>query len=269
MFEVWFIVFILFMLGAAIGSFLHVVAERNVQYAMVNDQSMFKAKWSRVSGRSMCPVCKKQLTARELIPIFSYIFQKATCRGCGVHIPPHYIVIELLSGFLAAALLAPAILAGQALLVPILMYIAACLLVILIHTDARSMMLPDTFIMLLGTIALAIAIISGLSIDNMAFGALAGAGVIYAIWLATAGQGIGFGDVKLMMPLGILFGLQGVVTLLFIAFFVGGLVGILLLATKRAGRKTAIPFGPFLAGAALFLMIFPRISDLFFGLFGV
>jgi len=282
MLETVFTIFILFALGAAIGSFLHVVAERYMD-ALTSPNPSFVRRGMRrvlsplrrgswrglVLGRSYCPHCKKQLTARELVPIFSYIFQKGRCRGCGVRIPMHYAVLEVLSGILCVAFIAPAFVAGQLLTIPILLYIAACILIILIHIDARSMMLPDVFILILGIIALVIASISGLSGDSMAFGALVGAGVIYAIWLATAGQGIGFGDVKLMIPLGILFGFQGVVTLLFIAFLVGGLVGVVLLATNSATRKTAIPFGPFLAGAALVLMVFPSISDRFFVLLGV
>mgnify|MGYP001619395892 CR=1 FL=1 len=257
MLETVFTVFILFALGSAIGSFLHVVAER------------YMAGENPFLGNSMCPHCKKKLTARELVPIFSYIFQKAKCRGCNAYIPMHYVLLELLSGFLCVVLLAPTLVSGQILVVPILLYVSACILIILIHIDARSMMLPDRFIRFLGIIAFAIALYSGMSGDNMAYGALIGSGLIYAIWLATAGQGIGFGDVKLMIPLGILFGFQGAVTLLFIAFFVGGLVGIVLLATHSATRKTAIPFGPFLAGAALVLLVFPSIPDRFFALLGV
>lgn len=257
MLETYFIIFILFAFGSAIGSFLHVVAER------------YMAGESPFLGNSICPHCKKKLTARELIPIFSYLFQKARCRGCGAHIPMHYALLELLSGFLCVALLAPALVSAQLSITPVLLYIAACILLILIHIDARSMMLPDIFVLLLGIVAFAVATFSELSGDSIVFGALAGAGCIYVIWLATAGQGIGFGDVKLMIPLGIMFGLQGAVTLLFIAFFVGGIVGIALLATKSATRKTAIPFGPFLAGAALVLLVFPGISDRFFALLGV
>ncbi len=283
MLETMFIVFILFVFGSAIGSFLHVVAERYIETLTSPNPSFVRRGMRRrpllltkekdgmrlVSGRSRCPYCKKKLTARELVPIFSYIFQKARCRGCGAHIPMHYMLLEIVSGVLCVALVAPALLSGQAMLLPALLYIAACILLVLIHIDARSMMLPDLFIILLGMIAILIAYISGTSGDSMAFGALIGAGSIYTIWLATAGQGIGFGDVKLMIPLGMLLGFQGAVTLLFIAFLIGGLTGVALLATKNATRKTAIPFGPFLAGAALVLMVFPSISDRFFGLLGL
>ncbi|MEO6078148.1 MAG: A24 family peptidase, partial [Candidatus Andersenbacteria bacterium] len=88
-------------------------------------------------------------------------------------------------------------------------------------------------------------------------------------WIATGGAGIGFGDVKLMIPFGILFGFRGSVTLLFISFFIGGLVGIWLLATKKASKKTAIPFGPFLAISAFLIMLVPDIPHRFFQLLGV
>lgn len=257
MIEIYLIVFTLFMFGAIIGSFLHVVAER------------YMASESPWKGRSMCPQCKKHLHARELMPIFSYLVQQGRCRGCRANIPIHYMVLEALSGFFCVVLLFPAIISNQAYTVHGLYYIVACLLLILIHIDMRSMMLPDTFIILLGIVTLAISVLLGTSVDSMLFGMLAGAGLLYAIWAVTGGQGLGFGDVKLMIPLGILFGLQGVITMLFMAFLSGGFVGIILLATTRATRKTAIPFGPFLAGSALILLIVPAIPDRFFDLLGV
>ncbi len=247
MLETGFIVFVLFILGSAIGSFLHVVAER-----YMSGESPFV-------GNSKCPHCNKQLTAQELIPIFSYIFQKAKCRGCGVAIPAHYPIIEFVTGILAVALLISQPLA----------FLLACILIILVRIDIRTMLLPDMFIWLLTGIAIISRLLYGFSGDDIAFGVLAGAGIIYGIWAATFGQGIGFGDVKLMVPLGIYFGLQGTVTLLFIAFLFGGIWGVFLLATKRASRKTAIPFGPFLAGAALLLLVLPNISDRFFMFLGV
>lgn len=247
----------LFIFGSTIGSFLHVVADR-----YMNGSSALK-------GHSVCPDCKKRLAALELIPIFSYVMQKARCRGCGISIPMHYPLLELVSGVFSVLVFLPVVATSQSLVLALCTYIAVCLLLMLIHIDARSMMLPDMFILLLGIVSIVIALLTGITADQMALGALIGAGSIYAIWLATAGEGIGFGDVKLMIPLGILFGPQGSITLLFLAFFIGGMVGILLLAMKRAGRKTAIPFGPFLAGVALLLLISPQISDRFFALLGV
>jgi len=238
----------LFFLGAAIGSFLHVVAER------------YMSPKSAFVGRSFCPNCKKTLTALETIPIFSYTFNRAMCRGCKTEIPVHYPIIELLTGLLAITLLS----SGH-----ILLFVSACILVILIRIDSKLMLLPDKYIYLLIGVVIANAFYSNADFTDSIFGILAGAGALYLLWIGTAGKGLGFGDVKLMIPLGILFGLKGVVALLFFAFFSGGAVSVFLLASRRVTPKTAIPFGPFLAGSALVIMVFPGLKDLFFMFLGV
>ncbi|MDA1169185.1 MAG: prepilin peptidase [bacterium] len=246
--ETGLLVFFLFCLGAAIGSFLHVVAER------------YGTGLSFSKGNSLCPQCKKALSARELIPLFSYIFSRAECKGCRAEIPAHYAISELLTGLLAVVLL----LHGN-----ILLFLAACILVILIRIDSRLMLLPDTYIYLLIGISIAYALRVNADFTDIVFGMLAGAGSLYLLWIGTLGRGLGFGDVKLMIPLGILFGLRGTVALLFFSFFAGGIVSIFLLVSGRVTPKTAIPFGPFLAGAALLLMVFPGLTDRFFIFLGV
>ncbi len=259
-FDIGLLAITLFLFGAIIGSFLHVVAER---YG--TGESIVGNK-----GRgSVCPHCKKNLSARELVPIFSYILQRARCASCKQEIPFHYPVLELLSGLVTVLLLMPPV-QGQAdgAAAGILLF-AAYVLLVLIRIDAKSMILPDGYIAILGGAALLYAYRSGSTVQEAFVGALAGALPLYALWIATSGKGIGFGDVKLMIPLGIAFGFRGAITLLFFAVCAGGMVGIFLLASKKAGPKTAIPFGPFLAGAALVLMVFPTISDRFFAFLGV
>jgi prepilin signal peptidase PulO-like enzyme (type II secretory pathway) len=248
---------LLFISGSIFGSFLHVLAER------------YGSPTSAFSGRSQCPHCKKTLTPSELIPIVSYVLSKGKCRGCSEQISVHYPITELLSGMLAALLLAPPFIVHTSFLIPTLAYIVACILIVLIRIDSRLMVLPDGYIVLLTVIATLRMIVSGGSLDDALLGALVGSMTIYVIWSVTGGRGIGFGDVKLMIPLGIIFGLRGSITLLFIAFCIGGFVGTFLLVTKRATGKTAIPFGPFLAGAALILLLAPFVSDRFFAFLGV
>lgn len=262
----------LFCFGAVIGSFLHVVAERYGTGLSIVGKFSFPRflnkggpaprssdRWQSEVG-SFCPYCKKNLTAVEMIPIFSYTLSRAMCRSCKAEIPFHYPVTELLTGLLAMILLA----SGQ-----IVLFIAACVLVILIRIDSRCMLLPDKYIILLTGIALVRALQSNFDFTDSVFGVLAGAGALYVLWIGTAGKGLGFGDVKLMIPLGILFGLKGIVALLFIAFFCGGAVSVFLLVSHRVTPKTAVPFGPFLAGSALLIMVFPELTDLFFTFLGV
>ena len=248
MVETGFIVIILFSFGAAIGSFLHVVGER------------YGTGTSFAKGNSFCLTCKKTLTASETIPIISFCLSGARCRGCKAEIPVSYPMAELLTGFLAVALLY----SGN-----ILLFIAACFLVVLIRIDSRLMLLPDVYVYLLTGISIAYAWRVNTDFTDIVFGMLVGTVALYLLWISTGGRGIGFGDVKLMIPLGILFGFQGIVTLLFFAFVAGGLVSVFLLACGRVTPKTAIPFGPFLAGAALLIMVFPGLTNLFFMFLGV
>lgn len=257
MFEVGLIVGVLFCLGAAIGSFLHVMAER-----YLSEKSAFK-------GRSECPVCHKTLGALEMIPIISYVLLGAKCKGCRTEIPAHYPMIEFLTAVMASLLLTPAVSSGVGMLYASLVFVMACILIVLIRIDSKSMLLPDGYIWTLTGVSIAAVMVRGVDSADAIFGVLVGSGFLYLLWIGTSGRGIGFGDVKLMIPLGIFLGLFGTIALLFFAFFVGGAVSVFLLASKQVTAKTAIPFGPFLAGAALVCMVFPEAIDRFFAFLGV
>jgi prepilin signal peptidase PulO-like enzyme (type II secretory pathway) len=143
----------------------------------------------------------------------------------------------------------------------------AALLVILFMVDLKTMYLPDHFvgILLLAVVLLRVVDYSLLtthySLTNAMLGVGIGAGFLLMLWVVTRGRGIGLGDVKLMVPLGILFGPLGTTALLFIAYMSGGLLALYLLFKKKAHLKTALPFGPFLCGAALLLLIFPNLPN--------
>lgn len=92
------------------------------------------------------------------------------------------------------------------------------------------------------------------------WGMATGVGFLCFLWLITKGRGLGIGDIKLMVPLGILFGPAGTGILLMSAFITGGLISIGLLLTHRATMKTPVPFGPFLAGIAILLIIIPALQ---------
>lgn len=248
---------VLFLLGSAIGSFLLVVADRY----MVGEGFL--------RGRSKCDACGHQLYWVDLIPYVSYVVSRGKCRYCNASLSLSYPLFEFAAGALCVALIVPVVYGGGSLMSAIIGYAIACILLILVRIDVVHMVLPDMF--LLGVAGLVVAKIAmgHVSYDSIALGILVGAGFLYSLWSATGGAGIGFGDVKLMVPLGALFGLQGTITLLFVAFFIGGLLGIVLLALRKVHKKTAVPFGPFLIIAAYILMLYPSISDRFFQLIGV
>lgn len=245
---------LLFVIGAIVGSFLNVVALRSM------------TKEDIIAKPSHCPHCQRRLAWFELIPILSFIFLRGRCSSCGQAISIQYPLIEGLTG-LAAVLIfttAPLVVPSASLI-----FIAVCLLVVLSVIDSRTLLLPDRFI----TILLAVALIkqainpSSEILITSFWGIAIGAGFLLLVWLITRGSGIGLGDVKLMVPVGILLGMN-VVWVLLLAFIAGGLWGIYLLAARQATPKTAVPFGPFLAAAAIVCLVIPSVSDILWDFIG-
>ena len=78
-----------FLLGAALFSFMNVVAWR------------LPRGMDPLKGRSVCPQCGHTLGAPDLVPVFSWLFLRGRCRHCGAHIPARYLLVELLGGVLA------------------------------------------------------------------------------------------------------------------------------------------------------------------------
>lgn len=248
--------FFLFFLGTLLGSYLQVIADRWVEKIKKNQQRM------QVGKRSVCPNCGKQLSWQELFPLLSFIFQRGRCRGCKISISARYPIVELTMGFFVLALGWQAGVAGPELVMLVLQIGMVALLLILFLIDLDTMYLPDQFVLgLLLIVVTSFFVIDYQSLIPSLAGAAVGVGVPGLIWLLSKGRGIGLGDVKLMLPLGLYFGLWDTVVLLWLAFVVGGLVGIWLLLKKKVELKTAIPFGPFLIGAALLLLLQPGLAS--------
>lgn len=222
---------IVFIFGAAIGSFLNVVILRSIK------------GWG-LSGRSQCPHCNHTLGVPDLFPILSFTILGGKCRHCGAPISVQYPIVEFTAGLLCMITFPN-----------VLLFSILCVLLVLFVIDLKTFLLPDFFIVLLGVLV----VLQG----NVSFhGMFIGAGFLLALWIITRGKGIGFGDVKLLIPIGFLAGIQGTVSILFASFLVGAIFGIVLIVTGLATRKSAIPFGPFLAGAAMVILTFPEIGEL-------
>lgn len=250
-------VFSLFAFGAVVGSFLNVVALR------------FIAGEEIVFTPSHCPRCNHRLSWFENIPIISYIFLRAHCRSCGAAISVQYPLVELAAGLTALMLFLPGA-TNYTLFQAIIVFVFVCVLLVLWVIDARTFLLPDQFIIGLGIVAIVFYIQKEQwqYFPSAILGAVLGGGFLYMLWLITKKQGIGFGDVKLMIPVGFLLGWQGVIVCLFLSFIIGGALASFLLVTARVNLKTAVPFGPYLAGTAIVLLTFPHLSTLVLGLLG-
>jgi leader peptidase (prepilin peptidase) / N-methyltransferase len=246
-------------LGLAIGSFLNVVIWRVPRGESV------------VTPSSHCPNCDMQISPRDNIPVLSWLLLRGRCRGCGSSISARYLVVEVLTaltfGLLACDL-------GLAWQLPAYLYLAAVgIALAFIDLDTKrlpnALTLPSVPIM---AVLLALpAIMQGRWDDYLR--ALLGGGALFAFYLLLAivyPAGMGMGDVKLAPTLGIAlawFGWGPFVVGAFLAFLLGGVVGVALMVLRKAGRRSAIPFGPFMvAGAGIGILAGPELAAWYSGL---
>ena len=249
-------------LGLLVGSFLNVVVHR------------VPAGGSVVSPPSACPRCGHRLRARDNVPVLSWLLLRGRCRDCGAPISARYPMLELGTAVLLGLV---AVQVGWSPELPAFLYLA-CVAVALTAIDLEHHRLPDAIV--LPSYVVGAVLLAGAAAVQGDWSALLGAGIglavlwlgYFALALAKPG-GMGFGDVKLAGLLGMHLGYLGWAELAvgaFAAFLVGGLVGVVLLATRRAGRRSAIPFGPFmLLGAAIGVAVGPDVAAGYLGLVGL
>ncbi|MGK2879128.1 MAG: prepilin peptidase [Solirubrobacterales bacterium] len=233
---------VLFVFGLPIGSFLTVVA-----YRLPRGET----PWS--PSRSYCPSCNTQIAARDNIPVLGWLLLRGRCRSCGASISWMYPALELATALLLAAVglkfgwsieLLPA-----ALLVVTLTVVTA--------TDIETQLIPNAILFVSGcsgVVAMALAYpdewLTWVLAAVISFVAMLVVALAYP-------RGMGFGDVKYAAVLGLYLG-RAVVPAMFIAFLVGTIIGLGVIAQKgvAAGRKTKIPFGPFMSlGAAIAIFV--------------
>jgi leader peptidase (prepilin peptidase) / N-methyltransferase len=219
-------------LGAVLGSFLNVVA-----YRLPRHESL-------IAPASRCIRCDTPIKPYDNIPIISFLLLRGHCRSCGVAISPRYPLVEALTGVLCAgAAIAHASGSAIALSIALILVVVPAALI-----DLEHRIIPNSLTALGAVVALAL----GLALDpagepqRLIAGAAAGGFLLIAA-LAYPG-GMGMGDVKLAGVMGLFLG-RAVAPAILIALVVGVLVGAVIVARKgaREGRKTAVPFGPFLA----------------------
>lgn len=223
------------MLGALCASFTGVIAER-----VHTGQS-----W--VSGRSRCNSCRRQLDARDLIPVFSWIAWRGRCRTCKARVPSLYVVVELLLGisFVSAYQLF-----GLAPVLPFFL-VALVLLLFIVLYDLRHMIVPVGVSNLLLTLSVIVALLSAPTPQAFGLTLLVAGSIGFGFFLLhtlSKGRAMGLGDAPVALALSLLVGTQAFAGLLF-SFWIGALYGIVVLSTRRGGPRMGIevPFVPFLA----------------------
>lgn len=241
-----------FIYGLVFGSFFNVVGLR-----VPKGESI-------VRPPSHCTVCDRNLTVKDLVPVFSYVFLKGKCRGCGTKIHWVYPVMELATGLLFA--FAYYQLGFTLELVVALLFIS--LLVIITVSDIAYMLIPDKILLFFLIPLIVLRVFEPLSPwwDSIV-GAVVGFGVLFLIAIVSKG-GMGGGDIKLFFVIGLVLGWVPTLLTLFLASIIGTVIGVISLRRTKQGRKTPIPFGPSIAIAAIIAYFYGEsLVDLYVNLF--
>lgn len=246
-----------FLLGASIGSFLNVCI-----YRLPDGESI-------VLPSSHCRSCSRVLPWYENMPLLSYVIQRGRCRACGARFSSRYFWIELLTAFLASALVYQFGLTITTL--GYFVFLAA--LVAITFIDLDHQIIPNVISLPGIVVGLLFSLVSPtLTFWDSLLGVVAGAGVLLAVfwgyYLVTHQEGLGMGDPKLLAMIGAFLGWRAIGFTLFCASLVGSVVGLALMRYHHADRKMALPFGPFLAfGAVCYLFFGEQVINWYLGLF--
>jgi leader peptidase (prepilin peptidase) / N-methyltransferase len=230
-------------LGLLIGSFLTVVVDRVPQGKSI------------VTPGSACGSCGLQLGPLDLVPVVSWLMLRGRCRRCKAKIGIEPLILELVDAALYVALALHFGLSWELAAFCVL----ASGLVALSWIDLKTQRLPRTIIYATAAIGVPLLCVAALVKDEprrmwtMVIGA-AGALAFMAIVYVVSRGGMGDGDVRLSPLLGAYLGWlnPGMVAMgFFLAFLFGAVVGVVVMIISRGGRKTAVPFGPFLAAGTM------------------
>lgn len=243
------------LLGLCFGSFLNVVIYR------------LPLGLSLVRPRSRCGACGNQIRWYHNVPVLGWIGLRGKCADCGAKIAVRYPLVEAIG----AALFTLALL-GFATPIESLAAAWVCLsLLVVFFVDLDHRIIPDE-ISLGGTAFGLILAHWTIGLVPALIAAAVGAGGLFLVgWgyeRARGRQGMGLGDVKLAAMLGAFLGLEGLLLTVLLASFLGAVTGMGLMAARKGSGLTALPFGSFLAPAAVLALVWgPGIWSWYLGFF--
>ncbi len=226
--------------GLVLGSFFNVLIYR------------VPAGQSIVTPGSHCPHCGYELRTKDLIPILSFVLLRGRCRQCRTPLSLQYPLVEAA----AAALFFSACIMSQTLWQGAAYAVFLSLLLLCFVTDLNTKRIPNVFVV---PGMLAALVFAGLGwtipLQDAALGIVLAMGLMLLIHVLSRG-GMGMGDVKMMGMIGGFLGPLAVLYTLFAASLLGSIIGIAYLVKTKQGRRTPIPFGPFLSVAAASVWVY-------------
>ena len=227
-------IFILFIFGLCIGSFLNVLAQRLPRREDV------------IKSRSHCDFCSHTLCWYELIPLVSFVLQKGKTRCCHHRLSLRYPLTELVTGigFVILSFFHEPLTINY-----ILSLVLFSSFFVIFLSDLAYEIIPIEMIIVGFFAACVQLLLSSLSIPFILPHILSGIGAglfFFALWFFTKGKAMGDGDMYLSALIGFLLGYPKIILSLYGSFLTGAVVGIILVLGQKRSLKAHIPFGPFL-----------------------
>lgn len=260
---------LLALIGLMFGSFINAVVWRLRQQSKKTKDN----KYSIMGGRSMCPHCKHTLSAKDLVPLLSWMWLRGRCRYCKKPISIQYPLVEIAMAlvFIASYIWWPRDLAGSEWTLFVSWLASSVGLMALLVYDAKYMLLPNKIIYPTLAVAASGRLIYLLSSEPNKLRALGlwassvavASGVFAVLFYVSKGQWIGYGDVRLGLITGTLLANPAES---FLMIFLASVLGILFiipsLLTRTKNLASRLPFGPFLiAGTGVAILFGPQILD--------
>lgn len=238
------IIVLLAVIGLIIGSFVNAIVWR------------LHSGESITHGRSMCPNCKHQLHALDLVPVLSWLTLKGKCRYCQQPYGSHYVLVEIKTAILFA--LSGLMLTSLGPVVFVLWLIILTLIIILALYDAQWYLLPNKIMnpaLIVGFIYYVLRFEAAGGLLQLAV-AIVAAGVFYGAWWLSKGRLMGGADSKLVLLMGLILGPDLLLLALALGFLLGGVGAAYLLYGKKKGMTDQMPFGPYLVAGLIIAQLF-------------
>lgn len=225
--------------GLIVGSFLNVCI-----YRVPRGESL-------VLPASHCPACGRSLRWFENVPVVSYLILRGRCRTCAVRISPVYPLIEIVAALVAMIWYEQF---GLSVLFVSRLVFAFALLVLFV-IDLRQRILPNIITLPGILVGFAFSLPGPPGWLDSLIGVLVGGGVLFLLaegyYRIRHEEGMGMGDVKMLAMIGAFLGWKLMLLTLVLSSLLGAVVGLLMIAARKGDLKYALPFGTFLALAAL------------------
>lgn len=264
------ILLILIVAGLCLGSFVNALVWRLHEIESQKEKKHIDKKYlkelSIINGRSMCPSCKHNLAAIDLIPLLSWLMLRGRCRYCNSKVSITYPIVELIVAtlFVVSYIYWPVKINGLYDLSFALWLIIITGFVALFYYDIKWFRLPTVIIYTLIPVSLLIALLNisksndiTKSIVNLVLSVLIGGGIFFLIYQFSSGKYIGGGDVRLGWLLGILaMTPDKSLLIIFLASIIGSIYSLILIALNKLKKNSLIAFGPFLIMAAYITQLF-------------